>query len=341
MGVMTRDGALLAIAEWNARGGVLGKKIVPVIADGQCNADRAVSAANKVIDQDKAKFIIGEACSRASIAISEIANAKKVIQVSPASSHASLTVTNDGKTKDYIFRACFTPRSQGKMGAKFALDEMKAKTAFILLNPDDDYVKHLAESFEMYFTLAGGKVVGKLNYSSDDRDFDIPLAKVAAVNPDVIYLPDYSDLANLVTKQAEANGVTAPFIGGDAWDTSSLDVAAAAGSFFTTEYSTKDPRPEVQNFIKAFGGVYKDEKGGAKIPDGLAALAYDATNLLLEGIKQADTDDAIQVKAALEQIQFNGLSGRITFDAQHNPIKPATILAVTDTGIQFKSVINP
>ncbi len=341
MGVMARDGALLAIAEWNARGGVLGKKIVPVVEDSRCDPTRAVSAANKVIDQDKVKFIIGESCSNASIPISEIANAKKVIQISPTSSNASVTVADDGKTKDYVFRACFTARSLGKMGAKFAIDELKAKTAFILLNEDDDWVKGLAESFEMAFTLAGGKVVDKLPYSADDRNFNIPLAKVAAAKPDIIYLPDYSDMHNLVTKQAKANGITTPFVGGDGWDMPDLDVKAAAGSFFTTEYSPKNPRAEVQAFIKAFGSSYKDDKGGAKAPDWVAALAYDATNLLLEGIKQAGADDTAQVKAALERIQFNGLSGKTTFDAQHNPVKPAIILAVTDTGVQFKSVVNP
>ncbi len=77
-GVMTRDGALLAIDEWNAKGGVLGKKIVPIVEDSQCTPDPAVNAANKVIDQDKVHYIIGEVCSKASIPISEIANAKGV-----------------------------------------------------------------------------------------------------------------------------------------------------------------------------------------------------------------------------------------------------------------------
>ena len=192
MGVMTRDGALLAIAEWNARGGVLGKRIVPVVEDSQCDEDRAISAANKVIDQDQVKFIIGEVCAWASLPVSEIANAKKVIQISPATSNTWLTVTADGKTKEYIFRACFTSLFEGKMAAKFAVNALKAKTVFIMVNPASSYVKDHAESFETHFTLAGGKVVGKLNYSSDDRDFDIPLARAAEARPDVIYLPDDS-----------------------------------------------------------------------------------------------------------------------------------------------------
>src|SRR5512138_2151805 len=106
-GVSTRDGALLAIEEWNAKGGVLGMKITPIVEDSQCTPDPAVNAANKVIDQDKVHYIIGEVCSKASIPVSEIANAKKVIQISPTSTNESVTVGTDGKAKKYIFRACF------------------------------------------------------------------------------------------------------------------------------------------------------------------------------------------------------------------------------------------
>jgi branched-chain amino acid transport system substrate-binding protein len=112
-GVSTRDGALLAIDEWNAKGGVLGKKITPIVEDSQCTPDPAVNAANKVIDQDKVHYIIGEVCSKASIPVTEIANAKKVLQISPTSTNVDVTVDKNGKTKDYIFRACFIDPFQG------------------------------------------------------------------------------------------------------------------------------------------------------------------------------------------------------------------------------------
>src|SRR5512143_1492092 len=105
-GVSTRDGALLAIKEWNAKGGVLGMKIVPIVEDSQCTPDPAVNAANKVINQDKVHYIIGEVCSKASIPIAELANANKVVQISPSSTNPSVTVDKNNKTKDYVFRAC-------------------------------------------------------------------------------------------------------------------------------------------------------------------------------------------------------------------------------------------
>ena len=335
-GVMTRDGALQALNEWNAKGGVLGMKITPVVEDSQCNPDPAVNAANKVINQDKVHYIIGEVCSKASIPVSEIANAAKVIQISPTSTNPSVTVDQNGKVKDYIFRACFIDPFQGTVGAKFAMNTLKAKTAFIMLDQSNDYVKGLAEYFEKAFTDGGGKVVGKETYTGKDTDFSAILSKVADVKPDMVYLPDYYNVVNLVTKQAKEKGITAPFMGGDGWDSSDLDVKAAAGGFFTNHYSPEDPRPEVQNFVSNF----KKNYNGAT-PDALAALAYDATNLLLQGIKEAGADDTTKVKTALEGIKYNAVSGTVTYDKQHNPIKSATILAVTADGVKFKEVVNP
>ncbi|WP_299024415.1 ABC transporter substrate-binding protein [uncultured Thermanaerothrix sp.] len=340
-GVSTRDGALMAIDEWNAKGGVLGMKIVPIVEDSQCTPDPAVNAANKVIDQDGVKFIIGEVCSKASIPVSEIANAKGVIQISPTSTNVNVTVDSQGKVKPYIFRACFIDPFQGQVGAKFAWEKLGAKKAFIMLDQANDYVKGLAEEFEKAFTALGGEVVGKATYTAKDTDFSAILAQVAEAKPDVVYLPDYYNVVNLVTKQAKEKGINVPFVGGDGWDSADLDLAAADGGYFTNHYSPDDPRPEVQNFRKAYGEKYKDENGNPKVPDALAALAYDATNLLFEAITQAGTTDTAKVKDALEKIKFSGVSGQITFDANHNPIKSAVILAVKDGAVKFETVVNP
>jgi branched-chain amino acid transport system substrate-binding protein len=340
-GVSTRDGALLAIDEWNAKGGVLGSKIVPVVEDSQCTPDPAVNAANKVIDQDKVHYIIGEVCSKASIPVTEIANAKKVLQISPTSTNVDVTVDKNGKTKDYIFRACFIDPFQGQVGAKFALETLKAKNAFIMLDQSNDYVVGLANAFEKTFTAGGGKIVGKESYTATDTDFSAILAKVASAKPDVVYLPDYYNIVNLAMKQAKEKGITTAFMGGDGWDSSDLDLKAAAGGYFTNHYSPDSTAPEAVAFLKNYGAKYKDDKGQPKVPDALAALAYDAANLLLQSIKDAGTDDATKVKDAMAKITFNGVSGKITFDAQHNPIKSATILKVTESKVTFNSIVNP
>jgi len=335
-GVSTRDGALLAINEWNAKGGVLGEKITPIVEDSQCTPDPAVNAANKVINQDKVHYIIGEVCSKASIPISEIANQNKVVQISPTSTNPDVTVDKNGKTKDYIFRACFIDPFQGTVGAKFAMDTLKAKTAFIMSDQSNDYVKGLADNFEKAFNAGGGKVLGRENYTSKDTDFSAILSKIADAKPDMVYLPDYYNVVNLVTAQAKEKGITAPFMGGDGWDSADLNVKAAAGGYYTNHYSPDSTDPAVVNFVKTYKAAYNDTT-----PDALAALAYDATNLMLQSIKEAGKDDPTAVKDALAKINYPAVSGNITFDAQHNPIKAATILKVTADGVKFDSVVKP
>jgi len=340
-GVSTRDGALLAIDEWNAKGGVLGAKIVPVVADSQCEADPAVNAANKVIDQDKVGYIIGEVCSKASIPMSEVVNAKHVVQISPTSTNLNVTIDSNGAVKPYTFRACFIDPFQGTVGAKFALDNLKAKKAFVLFDQGNDYVRGLAESFEAAFTGGGGEIVGKETYTGQDTDFSAILAKVSEAKPDVIYLPDYYNIVNLVAAQAKEKGITAPFMGGDGWDSADLDKKAAEGGYFTNHYSEQDTRPIVQAWLKTYGDKYKDKDGKAIVPDALATLSYDATNLMLAAIQKAGVDDPTKVKDAMAALEWEGVSGKITFDKNHNPIKAAVVLQVKDGKVVYVATVAP
>lgn len=339
-GASTRDGALLAIKEWNAKGGVLGRQIQAVVEDSQCEADPAVNAANKVIDQDKVHYIIGEVCSKASIPISEIANAKGVVQISPTSTNPAVTVNQDGSTKAYIFRASFIDPFQGTVMAKFALGK-GYKTAFIMYDQGNDYVRGLAEFFEKAFIENGGQVVGKETYTSTDTDFSAILTKVAESQAEVLFLPDYYPIVNLVGAQAKDKGVTAVMMGGDGWDSADLDVKAADGGFYSNHYDPGDTRQIVQDWLKRYGEEYKDDKGQPKVPDALATLAYDAANLLLAAIEKAGVDDAAKVKDSLAAIQYEAVSGKITYDAQHNPVKSAAVISVKDGKKTFVESVAP
>jgi branched-chain amino acid transport system substrate-binding protein len=110
------------------------------VEDSQCTADPAVNAANKVIDQDGVKFIVGEVCSSASIPISLIAEEKQVVQISPTSTNPNVTLNVDGSTKEFVFRACFIDPFQGLVMAKFATDK-GYKTAFVMADQGNDYVR--------------------------------------------------------------------------------------------------------------------------------------------------------------------------------------------------------
>ncbi|MCU0520878.1 MAG: ABC transporter substrate-binding protein, partial [Anaerolineae bacterium] len=243
------DGAMLAADKWNARGGVDGRAIELIVEDSGCNANQAISAANKVIVEDAAKFIIGEVCSSASIPISDIVTDADVLQISPTSTNPSVTVAADGSTKPTVFRACFIDAFQGRAGARFASETLGASTAAVFLDEGDTYVTSLAEVFAAEFEAAGGQVVARESYASADGDFTEILSSVRDANPDVLYLPDYYDTVNLIARQAREMGIEAVLLGGDGWDSSDLDLGAMEGGYFTSHFSPDDDREVVQRFV--------------------------------------------------------------------------------------------
>ncbi len=335
-GQSTRDGALLAIEEWNANGGVLGRQIETIVEDSQCNAEAAVSAANKVINQDQVHFIIGEVCSSASIPVSEVVMAAgNVLQISPTSTNPQVTVDENGNVKSMVFRACFIDPFQGTVAAKFALEELGAKTAAVFLDQGNDYVRGLAEFFRDAFEAGGGEVVVWETYTAEDQDFSAILTKVKDANPDILYLPDYYSTVNLIAAQAREMGITATFMGGDGWDSADLDRTVTDGGYYTNHYSGDDPRPIVQEWVQK----YKDKYGSE--PDALATLAYDAANILLQAIEAAGTDDAVKVAETMAGMEFDVVSGHISFDEHHNPVKSAVILQVKDGEIHYITTVSP
>lgn len=343
MGPLTGDVATFGKSTKNAfefaieqAGGTAGGyKIEKVITDDRNDATEAVNVATKLCTQDKVAAIVGSVTSKTTIPASEVANSNKVVQISSTATNPKVTVDN-GKRKDFVFRACFIDPFQGKVAAKFATENLKAKTAAIMYDQGNDYTKGLSEQFKLNFEALGGKVMANEAYSQQDVDFSAALTNIAKMNVDVLYLPDYYQKASLIGKQARAKGIKAVFLGGDGWDSPELDYATMEGGYFTNHYSAEDPRPEVQNWVKA----YKEKYG--ETPDALATLCYDATNLLLNAINTTKSNDPAKIKEALQATKdFKAVSGNISFDENGNPVKAAAILQIKGGKQVYVTTVNP
>jgi branched-chain amino acid transport system substrate-binding protein len=202
-------------------------------------------------------------------------------------------------------------------------------------------VRGLAEAFEKAFTEMGGTIVGKETYVNTDTDFSAILTKVAESQAEVLFLPDYYNIVNLVGAQAKDKGVTAVMMGGDGWDSADLDVAAAEGGFYSNHYDPADTRPIVGEWLKKYGEKYKGADGQPKVPDALATLGYDAANLLFAAIEKAGEDDTTKVAEALAGLTYDAVSGKITFDANHDPIKAAAVIGVASGSKTFVESVAP
>lgn len=331
-GESTKNGFDLAVEEANKAGKV---KITTVVADDKNDATEGVNAATKLINQDKVKAIVGSVSSKVSIPISDVTQSNKIVQISPTSTNEKVTV-DAGKRKDYVFRACFIDPFQGQVMAKFALNTLKAKTAAVMYDKGNDYTVGLGEVFKANFEKGGGKVLTVESYGKDDVDFSASLTKIASMNPDFLFLPDYYNKVNLIAKQAREKGVKSVLGGGDGWDSSDLDRKAVDGGYYSNHYSPEATTQEVKDWVKKYQEKYK------AVPDALATLAYDATNLLIEAIVKAGSDDPAKIRDAMAAIKgFKAVSGSISFDKDGNPVKSAVVIQVKDGKDKYVETVSP
>jgi branched-chain amino acid transport system substrate-binding protein len=334
------EGAVMAVQEWNDKGGVLGRQILLLPEDSQCKGDIASSAANKLIVQQGVKYLVGDICSNGSIPVADIATQNNVVQISPTSTNIAVTQDASGKTRPFTFRACFIDPVQGSAMARFAIQQ-GYKSVFIMSDDYNEYVTGLADAFQITFGEAGGRIAGRAGHTAQTTDFSTTLDKVAASGADILYIPDYYQIVNLVAAQAKERGLKAVLMGGDGWDSSDLDLKALEGGFFSNHYSPDDKRPIFQEWVKRYGASMVDEQGKSKTPDAIATLTYDATNMLLEAIRQAGEDKVDLVVYSMARLHWEGVSGTISFDDHHNPIKPVVIVTIRGGRMTYFSTLYP
>jgi len=328
----------LAVDEQNKKGGVKGKQIVVKTLDDGGKPEEAAVAATRLITQDKVNILLGEVASSRSLAMAPIADSNQVPMISPTSTNPR--VTKDGqKTRPYVFRVCFIDPFQGTVMAKFAHDTKKITKVAVLRDVGNDYSVGLADFFAKKFQELGGKIVADESYKAGDQDFKAQLTSIKNKKPEAIYVPGYYTDVALIGRQSRELGIKVPLMGGDGWDSAKLyEIAKGAldGSYFSNHYSDEDPSPVVQDFVKKYKEAY-----GA-VPDALAVLGYDAARVAIDAMERAKDLTGPSVREAIEQTKgFQGVSGIITLDADHNPVKSAVVLGIEKNKAKFAATVNP
>ena len=340
-GISSKNGIDLALKKINEKGVLGGKKLSLVVADTKSEASEATNAMQKVISQDKVVAVIGPNQSSAVIAAGAINNGSKVVDITPMGTNPDVTVDpKTKKVKPYSFRTCFIDPFQGTVMASFASNELKVKKAAIYIDNTSDYAKGLAQFFKEKFVKNGGQVVIEEAYLQKDTDFKSTLTKIKAAQPDFIYIPGYYQEVGLIVKQAREMGITVPMAGGDGWDSAKLPEiagkAALENTFFSSLYSPDDTSDLNKEFVAEYKKAYNTN------PDVFAALAYDSTLLVAKAIEDAGSADPAKIAEAMAKIKgFKGVSGEVTFNEEHNPIKSAVIIEHKDGKQTFKAKVNP
>jgi branched-chain amino acid transport system substrate-binding protein len=316
-------------------------KVEFIYVDNELKAESAVQAALRLIDQDRVLAVVGPCGSGRAIPAGQVNNENKVPMVSPWATNPAVTLD-----RPYVFRACILDPVQAPAAVNFAKAQFSGvtKTA-ILYNLDDDYSKTLAELFRDNWTSAhgAGSVAAFESFGQKDQDFSVQLTRIVNSGAQMLYLPDYYNHVALIVPQAKDLGWgNKPIMGSDSWgsaDLVSLSKGSVTGYYFTTHYAAAGAVGKTREFIDQYKAAY------GYVPDDVAALSYDSTRIILEAIQTAGLSgdlakDRDAIRAAIAGMKdFDGITGKMAFDANGDPAKPAVVVRINDAG-EFEYVTS-
>lgn len=347
VGEGSKFAAQMWLADIEKAGGIeVGGKKYPVelvIEDNEAKAESAVKANTKMITEDDVLVIVGPQSSKQAVPAGDVANNYGTPMISPWS-------TNPDTTKDrpFVFRGCFLDPFQGPVVANFITDEFGYNKAAVLYDVASDYPKGLAEFFKQAWEeLHGaGSVVAFESFTTKDVDFSAQLTTIIKSGAQVLFTPQYYNEVALIVQQAHELGWTGPVVGSDSWgsaETVKLCGADCYGQFFSTHYAAAG----ATGATKAFIDRYNAEHG--YIPDDVGALTWDALRLVQKAIESCDKltgkldKDRKAVRDALAKIKdFDGITGKMTFTEDGDPIKCAVIVKISDKGeFEFYKSVCP
>lgn len=347
VGEGTKFAAQMWLADINAASGleIGGKKyqIELVIEDNESKVDSAVKANTKMITEDEVLVIVGPQYSRRAIPSGEVANNYKTPMISPWSTNPKTT-----KERPYVFRGCFLDPFQGPVVANFIKEEFGFKRAAVLYDVDKDYSKGIAEFFKKAWEDLYGldSVVAFESFNTKDADFRSQLTKILNSGAEVLFTPQYYNEVALIVQQAHQLGWDKPIVGSDRWgsvETVNLCGKDCYGLFFSTHYAAVGAK----GATKAFIDLYKQKHG--YVPDDVGALTWDSMRIVQEAIQSCGkiTGDLKQdrqcVRDAMARIkEFEGITGKMTFTEEGDPVKCAVIVKISDQGeFEFYKSVCP
>ncbi len=341
-GIAVANAIELGFEEINAAGGADGIMLEVIKYDNRSENAESLNIATRLASQDEVSVIVGPVTSSNAIATVPVSEQFEIPVVSPTGTALDITVDpKTGETRPFMFRTCFIDPFQGQVAAQYAAENLGFTKASIYVDNNSDYSKGLEASFQEAFEGFGGEIVSVEGFVIEDRDFRSTLTKIIGTNPEVIFIPAYEEQVSLIISQARELGYTGVLLGTDGWDGPKLPEVNTAEAlqnvFFTNHYSPESTDPKVIDFVKN----YTEKFGSA--PTSLAALGYDAAYVIADAVAKAGSADPVAIKDAIAATSgLVGVTGSMTLDAQHNPIKSAVIIGFNEEGKQiYVETIDP
>ena len=312
-------GAELARDIINAVGGVNGMQVELVYKDEL--TETFADTLTELVEVEKVVGIIGPVFSSHAVTIDP---SIQIPMLAGATDANRVTQTNN-----FIFLVSGSNVLHGELMANFAVDELEAATAAIILQDQDVYSRGIADAFDAEFQKLGGTLADEQLYQAGTMDFTEQLTAIKAAAPDVLFLASFAPEVPRIMEAARAMEIEAIFIGGDGMEDPEnmfgtlTDNTPLEGTYYTTNLDLTSEDPSTKQFIEA----YKTKFG--ETPDGVAASGYDNVRLLAMAIEIAQSTDPVVVRDAIAATQnYMGATFIFHFDAQRHAVKGVGIMKI-------------
>ncbi|HTZ80371.1 MAG TPA: branched-chain amino acid ABC transporter substrate-binding protein [Stellaceae bacterium] len=324
-GEQMKRGAELAVADINAKGGVLGKKLKLIVGDDACDPKQAVAVANQLVGQ-KVVFVAGHFCSGSSIPASSIYNENAILQMTPASTNPALTEDAAAKGWTNVFRTCGRDDIQGTVAGDYLASHFKGKKVAILQDKSA-YGKGLADETKKAMNKKGLKEAMYESITAGDKDFSAIISKMKQAGINAIYFGGYHTEAGLIVRQAQEQGLKAQFISGDALVTDEFwKITGNAGEGVLMTFP---PDPRELASAKAVVAEFKKQNYD---PEGYTLYTYAAFQVFAEAAAQAKSLKESALSKTLHAHSYSTVLGPIAFDKKGDVKNPAYVFFVWHDG---------
>lgn len=324
-GEQMKRGAAMAVADINAKGGVLGKKLVLDVADDACDPKQAVAAANEVVGK-KVVFVAGHYCSSSSIPASSVYNEAGVLQMTPASTNPVLTDDAARKGWNNIFRVCGRDDAQGAVAGKYLADNYKGKKIAII-HDKTAYGKGLADETKKAANKLGATEAMYEAINKGDKDFSALVSKMKQANIDVIYFGGYQTEAGLIVRQSRDQGLKATLIGGDALVTEEFWKITGPAGEGTLMTFAPDPRK-----VPAAKAVVDKFMAQNYNPEGYTLYSYAAIQAFAAAAEKAKSVKLDDLSKALHAMTIETVVGPLSWDKKGDVTDPKYVFYIWKAG---------
>ncbi len=330
-GTQLKTGADQAVADLNAKGGVLGKPVDEIVLDDACDPKQAVTVANQMV-ADGVVMVDGHFCSASSIPASKVYADNGVVQISPASTNPQYT--DDGSP--FTFRTCGRDDQQGKVAAEY-IDKHFKGAKIAVLDDNSTYGKGIADQVRMNLKKLGVPDAYDTSYTAGDKDYSALISRLKQAGITLVYIGGYYSDSGLIMRQGAAQGFTPQYFSEDAAATSALWQIAG---------------PAAEGALLTFPPPAEKEPSAAKVVAELTAKKLDPTGYVLysyatiqvwaEAAKKIkSTKPALIAKELKAGGPWASVLGPVKFDAKGDLVNAAYAIYKWHDGNYTVSALKP